>query len=242
MAEHAPDQVRSGIDIPKTIAGALAAVCAAVIGSFLGVAGTLVGAAVASIIGSVGTEIYHRYLNKGAQKLRTLAAPAFIKAPAAVGTPAVAAASKYESPSHTVPESALRGIRWGRVAMVAGALFVLAMGTLTAVELITGKSVATVVGNGTGAKTTIGGLLDPGKHTNPAPTPTPSVVPSVTSGENQAPAAQPTTAPTPDQPTTTTEPTTGPSTAPTTGAPVQSPPADSGQNVNPGSGGGSTPQ
>ena len=35
MTEHAPDRLWSGIDIPKTIAGALAAVCAAVIGSFL---------------------------------------------------------------------------------------------------------------------------------------------------------------------------------------------------------------
>ena len=38
MSEQASDRIWSGIDIPKTIAGTLAAVSAAVVGSFLGVA------------------------------------------------------------------------------------------------------------------------------------------------------------------------------------------------------------
>src|SRR3954451_13722048 len=118
MTEQAPDRIWSGIDIPKTIAAALAAVCAAVVGSFLGVAGTLIGAAVASVIGSVGTEIYDRSLKRAQKKLPTLA-PAFIKAPAAVGTPAVAAASEEDSPSHTVPEGARREIHWKRVWLIA---------------------------------------------------------------------------------------------------------------------------
>src|SRR4051794_28077138 len=122
MSEHTPDRVWSGIDIPKTVAAALAAVCAAVVGSYLGVAGTLVGAAVASVVGSVGTEIYQRWFSKGAKKLQTLA-PAFVTAPAAVGTPAVAAATEEDSPSHTVPEAERRKIRWGRVALIAGVLF-----------------------------------------------------------------------------------------------------------------------
>ena len=44
MTAQAPDRIWSGIDIVKTLAGALAAVCAAWIGSFLGVAGTVAGA------------------------------------------------------------------------------------------------------------------------------------------------------------------------------------------------------
>jgi hypothetical protein len=229
MTEHAPDQVRSGIDIPKTIAGALAAVCAAVIGSFLGVAGTLVGAAVASIIGSVGTELYQRSLRKGAKKLQTLA-PTFVKAPAAIGTPQVAAATEEESPSHTVPPK--RQIRWARVAMVAGALFVLAMGSLTVAELITGKSVASTVGNGTKATTTFGGLFNPGTSKS-TPVPQPSATPTST----EAPTTTPTTAPTTEAPTDNTQPTTGPTTgptdAPTTGAPDQGQ-ATGGTNQNQG--------
>src|SRR3954468_4724975 len=109
MSEQAPDRLWSGIDIPKTIAAALAAVCAAVVGSYLGVAGTLIGAAVASVVGSVGTEVYDRSLKKGRKKLQTLA-PVFVKAPAAVGTPPVPAATEEELPSQIVPPA--RQIRW----------------------------------------------------------------------------------------------------------------------------------
>jgi hypothetical protein len=219
MSEQAHDKILSGINIPKTIAGALAAVCAAVIGSFLGVAGTLIGAAVASIIGSVGTEIYERSLHRGAKKLQTIA-PAFIKAPAAVGTPAVAAATEEDSPSHTVPEGARRQIRWGHVALVAGALFVLAMGTVAIIELYAGRSLATIVGNPTKARSTFSGFVNPGSS-KPTPTTAPSATPTDTTPANQAPATQPNTQPTTEAPNTTT--TTAPGTATTTAPPLDAP-------------------
>ena len=233
MTEHASDSIFSGINLPKIIAGTLAAVSAAVVGSFLGVAGTLAGAAVASLIGSVGTEIYERSLHRGAKKLQTLA-PTFIKAPAAVGTPPVAAATEDDLPSHTLPSHTLpegarkRQIRWGRVAMIASALFVLAMGSLTIFELVTGKSVASTVGNSSGGGTTIGSIVHGGKSAStPAPTPstTPTESPSVsTATQPTAPPTDATTAPTTDAPTTaptTDAPTTAPTTVvPTTGAPA----------------------
>lgn len=224
MTEQAPDRVWSGIDVSKTIAGALAAVCAAVIGSFLGVAGTLVGAAVASIIGSVGTEIWARSIRKGREKLQ----PAFIKVPAAVGTPDVAAATEDDSPSHTVPDGPKRQIHWKRVWLVAGVAFVLAMGSLTVFELISGKSLASAVGNSTGATSTVGGLLNPGSGgKTPAVTtsPTPTVAPTSDSGRTT------TEAPATDAPTTPADTgsdqgaTTGPTTPAATQAPAQSPPA-----------------
>jgi hypothetical protein len=237
MSEHAPDRVRSGIDIPKTVAAALAAVCAAVVGSYLGVAGTLVGAAVASVIGSVGTEIYHSWFSTGAKKLHTLA-PAFITAPAAVGTPAVAAATEEDSPSHTVPEKERRKIRWGRIALIAGALFVLAMGTLTAVELITGKSVASTVGNSTGASTTVGGLIDPGRGDDNTPATTPSESPSANPTDAtpapQDKAPQPATAPTSEAPAPGAS--TQATTAPTTQAPQPTAPPTVNHNPNSGQG------
>src|SRR3954452_520779 len=102
MTEREPERIFSGIDIPKTLAGALAAVCAAVVGSYLGVAGTLIGAAVASVVGTVGTEVYLRSFHQGKKRLHTIA-PAFVKVPAAIGTPPVAAATEDEAPAHTVP-------------------------------------------------------------------------------------------------------------------------------------------
>jgi hypothetical protein len=176
MTEHAPDRLMSSIDIPKTIAGVLAAVSAAVVGSFLGVAGTLVGAALASIVGSVGTEVYHRLVDRGHQKLKST----FVTASAAVGTPPVAAAED-ESPSEPEPQgpSLPRQIRWGRAAMVAGALFVLAMGSLTAFELISGKSAADAVGGTSSSGTTVCSVLC-GKRHNASPLPVPSSTTAVT--------------------------------------------------------------
>jgi hypothetical protein len=197
MTEHAPERIWSGIDIPKTIAGVLAAVSAAVVGSFLGVAGTLAGAALASVVGSVGTEVYHRLVDRGHKRIKST----FVTAPAAVGTPPVAAAED-ESPSEPEPpaQPRRRQTPWSRVALVAGALFVLAMGTLTAFELITGKSAADAVGSTSSSGTTICSVGVCGGRDNHSPAPSPSTSPSTTD---------------PDA-------TTGPAGAPSTTEPAQS--------------------
>jgi hypothetical protein len=208
MSEHAPDRLWAGIDIPKTIAGVLAAVSAAVVGSFLGVAGTLVGAAVASIVGSVGTEIYHRSIERGKQRL----AATFVTAPAAVGTPPVAAAEQ-ESPSEPEPKASKR-YRWGRVAMVAGALFVLAMGALSAFELTTGKTAADAVSGKAGSGTTIGNVLGGDKKKSNSPT---VIKPSSDADPTGTASADPSAEPSADpSASTSTEPGADPSSTATT--------------------------
>nr|BFE69134.1 hypothetical protein GCM10020092_024350 [Actinoplanes digitatis] len=169
MSEHATDRFWSGIEVSKVIAGTLAAVTAAVVGSFLGVAGTLAGAAVASVVGSLGTEIYHRSLNRGAKRIGAIA-PTFVKVPSAVGTPPVAAATKQENPSRTVPPR--RNIRWRHVAVASAALFVLAIGALTMFELMTGRSMASTVGTTSSSTTSVGSLFGGGSGKS-AVTPTP---------------------------------------------------------------------
>jgi cytoskeletal protein RodZ len=154
-----------------------------------------------------------------------------------VGTPLVAAATADDLPSHTVPEEARkRQIRWGRVAMIAGAVFVLAMGSLTIFELVTGKSVASTVGNNSGGGTTIGSILDSGKSkSTPAPTTstTPTDSPSDgTTTQPTAPATDATTAPTTEAPTT----------APTTVAPTTDAPAPTTAPAAGGNAGGGNPQ
>jgi hypothetical protein len=231
MTTHTPDRIWSGIDIPKTLAGALAAVCAAVAGSFLGVAGTLAGAAVASIIGTVGTEIYARSINRGAKKLQTIA-PTFIKAPAAVGTPPVEAASEEDSPSHTAPAEPRRQVRWSRIALIAGAVFVLAMGAVTAVELFAGRSVASMVGHNSSGATTVSSVTSGGssrQEDQPATTPSESPTGTESTAPEDAPATEPAETPATTGPTT--EPTTEPTTdAPTIDAPQQDPPTGTQQN------------
>ena len=205
MTEHAPDRVWSGIDIPKTIAGVLAALSAAVIGSFLGVAGTLAGAAIASLIGSVGTELYKNFIHKGREKIQS----SFTTAPAAVGTPPVAAAED-ETPSDT---AAPRQIHWKRIGLVAASLFVLAMAALTAVELVAGKSIADATRGGSGDGSTITSVFSGDRSGTDEQRTTP--VPA----ESSAPAGDdnPTTAPADPA---TTEPAQQPTTRPTTEAPT----------------------
>jgi len=227
MSEHTPDRIWSGIEVTKIIAGTLAAVTAAVIGSFLGVAGTLAGAAVASVVGSLGTELYQRSLHRGAKRLGAIA-PTFVKVPAAVGTPAVAAATEEEKPSHTVPPR--RDIRWGRIGVAATALFVLAMGSLTMFELLAGETVASAVGGSSSGKSTVSSILGddsaekpavtPSTESTPAPSGEPTTEPT---GEPTAPATEPAAEPTTDAPA---EPTADPTTEPTADAPEQTGPAD----------------
>jgi hypothetical protein len=227
MSEHAPDRLWSGIEVTKIIAGTLAAVTAAVIGSFLGVAGTLIGAAVASVVGSIGTEIYQKSLHRGARRLGEIA-PTFVKVPAAVGTPAVAAATEQENPAHTVVPGT--NIRWGRVGLAAAALFILAIGSLSAFELIARESVAEAVGSSSSGRSTIGIPLGNDSADTPAVTPSTESSPAPADEQPTTDPADGKTAPT-GEPTTdaTTQPTGEPTTEPTGDTPEQTPPADTGQ-------------
>lgn len=54
----------TGLTLPQIIAGALAAATAAILGSFLGVIGTIGGAAAASVISTVGSALYQKSLER----------------------------------------------------------------------------------------------------------------------------------------------------------------------------------
>ncbi|MEV8508256.1 hypothetical protein AB0368_26035 [Actinoplanes sp. NPDC051475] len=224
MSEHAPDRLWSGIQISKVIAGTLAAVAAAVLGSFLGVAGTLAGAALASVVGSVGTELFNNSLKRSTKHLQTVA-PAFIKVPAAVGTPPVAAASEDENPSHTVAAEPGRRIRWGHIGLAALTLFVLSMGALSVFEAITDKPISATVRNTSATGTTLfgsGGKSDDEEKPSPKVSQTPSDEESSTPDPSSSESAG---TDTPEETPATTEPTPD-STQTTTQAPEQTPPAD----------------
>lgn len=65
-----------GVDLSgsKVVAGVLATLTAAVAASYLGVAGTLIGAAVASVVSTVGNELYKHYLIRSQERLRAAGA------------------------------------------------------------------------------------------------------------------------------------------------------------------------
>ncbi|MDI6101287.1 hypothetical protein QLQ12_21975 [Actinoplanes sp. NEAU-A12] len=246
MSVQAEGRFWSGIDVPKTIAGTLAAVSAAVLGSFLGVAGTLIGAALASVVSSIGTEVYHRSIDRGSKRLQS----AFVIAPAAVGTPSVEAAAD-DSPADvpaaheeaaeektadaggagasTAPETATaapgRRIRWKRVMLVAGAFFLLGIGTLTTAELFAGRSAADVTsGRDSGSPTiTFDGVSKDSKNDEGEPAPAPQKSSAPSRGTSPAPASK---KPATEAPVTQTPATPDETTQkPTTTAPTGTPPA-----------------
>src|SRR4051794_41928344 len=65
----------AGLSPVQIAAGALAAVSSAVLLSFFGVAGTLTGAALASVISTVGASLYSTSLNKTNERLRRALTP-----------------------------------------------------------------------------------------------------------------------------------------------------------------------
>ncbi|AGL19943.1 hypothetical protein [Actinoplanes sp. N902-109] len=241
MTEQAPDRLWSGIQVSKVVAGTLAALTAAVLGSFLGVAGTLAGAALASVVGSVGTEIFNNSLKRGTKRLQEVA-PTFVRAPAAIGTPPVAAAAEEDNPAHTTPVAPRKPLRWGRIGLAAAVLFFLSMGAISIFEAVTDKPLSATLKNTSSTGTTVFGHTSKpssSEDKKPAPsesgTPDPAATPTTddssgtgTGSDSSSPDPTDTTSTTP-QDQTTTEPTQAPdATQPTGGTGDQTDSQDSG--------------
>jgi hypothetical protein len=231
MTTDQPERIWSGIDGAKVIAGTLAAVSAAVCASFLGVAGTLVGAAVASLVGTVGQEIYAQSLKRGYQKLRptkigaSAATPGTVTphepaiAPTTSGALRTSAARASVSGAHPIPRAESTpgsepdtgtGIRWRRVALAAVGAFVLAMIAIAAVELISGRALAGMLGDESAGRSTIGSVVDGPRTPEVTVVPTTGATPTVDATDtapDTGTTQEPTRAPTTDAPAAPTAPT-----------------------------------
>lgn len=168
------------LSVPQVAAGALAAVTAAILGSNLGVAGTISGAAAASVITSVSSSLYQRWLERGGQKVRT-AIPTLTKplsqpgdgaptrpfgAPLPPAGPqqrmtdpdpgATQLTSVAGEPEGPVPPSRKHGrVRWLAAGLGAAAVFAIAMFLVTGFEAIAGQP----LGGGSERGTSVGQLL-----------------------------------------------------------------------------------
>jgi hypothetical protein len=67
------DEPKNGLSFPQILAGALAAASAAIASSWLGVAGTVIGAAVVSVVASIGSVLYARPIERSQERLRAAA-------------------------------------------------------------------------------------------------------------------------------------------------------------------------
>ena len=187
-----------GLSVIQIVASTAAAVTAALIGSRLGVAGTLTGAALASVVSGVGAAVYGRYLlvtRRHMTKALRLVRPAGTT-PA---TPAATAAAPGRRPSHpgtpgpdddptvVIPRAARpaplapsRSRRPSTVVLAAAAaaavIFAGSMATVTLVERVKGGPLS----GGNSGLTILGGNTSPDTRTTTDAT-TVTVTPSASS-------------------------------------------------------------
>lgn len=217
-------------NLTQIAGGALAAVTTAAVGSRLGVAGTLVGAGIASVLAAFASTLYTRGLERTREGVKKIVLRD------ATGNTEVFTVpdeggdeSSLQQTAIAAPSAAQGGTRqhggWrrplaiaGGMAITAAATFVVAMGVVTGWEFSTGQTLDGRSG------TTIGQARQ--SSTKPTPTATPTATATPTS--SATPTATETPTATPTAPSVTPTPTPTPSA--TTTDPSATP-ADAGQGA-----------
>jgi hypothetical protein len=219
MSETPPDKFPLlGVDWVKAVAGALAAVSTTVLLSTLGAAGTLAGAAVGSLAATVATALYSRGLDRSRLRMRQLSV--------ITSRPMPVRLEPFEKGAAGGGWRArLRGLPWRRLLPTALVMFLAVLAAVTAFELASGRTLASMVGGGHQGGTTISHVADPGsgsRHHTPrgtSPTPAPTVsTPAPTTAPSDQPSSTP--SPTPSSQASTQP---GPSESPSAPPPTDTP-------------------
>jgi hypothetical protein len=173
-APEAPPRARR-VDLSATqvLASALAAITATVAASYLGVSGTVIGAAVASVLTVTGNAVYAHSLRTTRDRVRATAGrPPRSVLPRTDDEPPVLP-DRDRSPASPV---------WRRLAFGTVAVFTTVLTVVTGIELVAGRPISDLVRGQSGSGTT---LFDGNRTANkntpvpPAVTVTRTVVPSV---------------------------------------------------------------
>jgi hypothetical protein len=214
----APENTRREpvVDWPRVLGGALAAVSSAVLLSTLGVIGTIVGAALGSIVVSVATSLYARGLTRSRERMAQAQEAALRRVGVAQAEVRRARrrsardateahlerANQNLAEAHeeltTDPEpgllTRLRRLPWRHVVLGTALTFVVALAAITAFELLAGRPIASYTG-GTDRDhgTSIGGVE--GRPRGPNPSPSPSGPASSTPTDGSSSGAPTTAAP-----------------------------------------------
>jgi hypothetical protein len=238
------------VDWTRVLGGALAAVSSAVLLSTLGVIGTIIGAALGSIVVSVATSLYARGLNRSRHHMahaqdaalrRVGVAQAEVRrARRRHGEDATDAHLERASenlegardqlttdPEPTPPLSQrLRQLPWRRVALVAALTFAVAVAAITIFELVAGRPVSSYTG-GTNQDqgTSIGDVSGGKRHASPSPSPTGGASTTPTPGEPSA--SEPTSSPSGSPSSTPTPTPSGSPSSDPSGGPLSGEPSPS---------------
>jgi len=208
---------RLGLSFTQLSGSALAAASAAFGASYLGVAGTIIGAAVASVIATLATAMYTSSLRRTHEVVQSTVTQWTRTAATAPVVDPNAPLAETGEPSRRLP--------WARLSMAAAAVLAITLGAVTGVEGIAGKPLANILGGSDATGTSLGSVGSGGgsgaKHRTRTSTSTDSATGGTTSTPTTTPTAQPTPAaepsaePTSPAATPTDGPTSGPSADPT---------------------------
>lgn len=163
--EETTERRGTGIDWPATFAGAGAAVTVALLLSTLGAAGTLIGAALGSVVATISAALYKQGIESSRRRVAEVQAAALEREAARahrhresreVGTD--------EVPVPPVPAgNRWAALPWKRLAALAAVVFLIAVAVISAIELVAGRSVSNITGGTDGKdRTSIGGILGEG--------------------------------------------------------------------------------
>jgi hypothetical protein len=202
-----PESV-SALSITHILASALAAVTATFAASYFGVSGTVIGAALASVVTVIGNTLYSHSIQRTRQRVRSVVPLTTL----GLRSTAVADASPDDTTAASPPPRL--AIPWQRVAVGAAGLFLIVAGIVTGIEIAAGRPLHSIVHDHSGSGTSLFG----GSHKSPTTPTTPAPSQSSTSTSVTTPAST-----TPSDPSTTAPATTSapPSSAtPTTPAPT----------------------
>lgn len=216
---------RLGISAAQVTGSALAAISAAFLASRLGVAGTLVGAAVVSVIGTVGSAWYTYSLQRGHHVVRGVVPVGPVSARQAARELGPDTQEEAEEEAAQETDGSWRTWPWRRIGVGGAAVLVVVLLTLTVVEGIAGRPVSSITTGEDGSGTTIGHAVRPGGGDgDPSENPSPSVPATPSTSTSAEPTQEPTEQPSDTAtPTPTDEPTVSPSPTPTTVTPSETP-------------------
>lgn len=156
----------------QTLAGALTAITVTYLMSFLGVAGTVIGVGLVSILTVLGNYLYTSAMHSAKEKLKqtNLETRRRAKHPEAAGAAAqgrTADDSSTATSTESTTDSAGRWRRawtamtqrhgWGKILGSIGLVFALLAGTVTVIELSAGKPLSDIVRNEDSSGTTFFG-------------------------------------------------------------------------------------
>ena len=199
--DEPPDKFQ--ISVGQVAASSLAAVSAAVVCSYFGVAGTVIGTAVASFVATVGSALYSYSLRRTRVRLRQLHR-------AGAASPPLAEVIKT---ARQQGRHLLDRVQWIALGIGTGAVFVLSIGVIAVIEDSTNLNGARLHHHHkkhpqTAPTTTA--TPTPSQTSTPSITPTSTARPSRTPSSSASPSVTPSGTPTPSA-TSTPAPTSTPS-------------------------------